>query len=924
VLASFVFAAVARISDVPVMNASSPKTARLPDRPDAQPPQARRPELLAPAGDWDAMRAAVANGADAVYFGLSNFNARHRATNFTLADLPRVVEYLHSHNTLGYVTFNTLIFSDELPEAAKFVRAIAESGVDAVIVQDLGLARLIARLAPGLHVHGSTQMTLTEPLGVDFVRQLGVKRVVLARELSVADVQKITTAVNMPVEVFVHGALCVSYSGQCLTSEAIGGRSANRGQCAQACRLPYDLIVDGERRDLGDKAYLLSPQDLAAYDMIDQLADAGVVSLKIEGRLKSAQYVAATTQTYRSAIDALGSGPFVLPRDRELELAQSFSRGFTHGFLDGVNHQRLVHARFPKSRGVKAGKVVRVTPRGVIVELEQPAGGGGPRGFAVDSELKPGDGVVFDEGHPEQDEQGGRIVALYDVERGRPRPQQAGRRNAGGDTRAPAARQVEICFDSGSVNLQAVSVGAIVWKTDDPAIRKRLASTYARERVARRVAIDADVSANVGECLTVSVSDDDGHVVSVVWDQPLQAAQKFPLTEALFREQFGRLGDSPFELRQVTGLEQGSRAMTPKSVLNELRRDAVAQLIALRDDTERRRIAEPDALDNLRAEVAEQAKAWSLQRPCPPTTETTTTVPTTIQSDANAQANLHVLVRTLDQLRATLAWAHPATGLKPATVYCDFEDIRKYKEAVAIAREAGVPIGLATVRIIKPGEEGLLRQVGGCEPDLVLVRNLAGLSFYAKHFPHLPLVADYSLNVANELTAGILAEQGVRRMVPSYDLNWQQMSAMIGRVSPHWFEAVVHQHMPMFHTEHCVFCHTLSTGTSYKDCGRPCDDHRVDLSDRVGVANPLIADVGCRNTVYNGQAQSGIEYMPKMRAMGIGHFRVEMLREQTDDVAPLLNRYADVMLGRTEAAAAVRSLRVLNQLGVTAGTFGRD
>src|SRR5579872_2204275 len=165
-----------------------------------------RPELLAPAGDWEAMRAAVANGADAVYFGLSNFNARHRATNFTLEELPKVIDYLHAHNVRGYVTFNTLIFSDELPEALRFVRAVATAGADAVIVQDLGLARLIARLCPTLHVHGSTQMTLTEPRGIEFVKDLGVKRVILARELSATDIGKITAATDVPVEIFIHGA----------------------------------------------------------------------------------------------------------------------------------------------------------------------------------------------------------------------------------------------------------------------------------------------------------------------------------------------------------------------------------------------------------------------------------------------------------------------------------------------------------------------------------------------------------------------------------------------------------------------------------------------------------------------------------------------------------------------------------------------
>jgi U32 family peptidase len=287
------------------------------------------PELLAPAGDWEAMRAAVANGANAVYFGCDNgFNARYRATNFKMEELPEVMRYLHSHNVRGFVAFNTLIFSDELPAAVRFVEACANAAVDAVIVQDLGLARLIHAMTPSMHVHGSTQMTLTEPRGIEFVRQLGVSRVVLARELSVEEIRRITAETEVPVEVFVHGALCVSYSGQCLTSEALGGRSANRGQCAQACRLPYDLVVDGAFKDLGDKAYLLSPQDLAAHDLMADLVGSGVCSFKIEGRLKSAHYVAAATQTYRAALDAANANrAFTIDAQQRQDLAQSFSGG---------------------------------------------------------------------------------------------------------------------------------------------------------------------------------------------------------------------------------------------------------------------------------------------------------------------------------------------------------------------------------------------------------------------------------------------------------------------------------------------------------------------------------------------------------------------------------------------------------------------
>src|SRR3984957_4840428 len=217
-----------------------------------------RPELLAPAGDWDCARAAVENGADAIYFGLEKFNARMRAHNFTEADLPKLMEFLHRRGVKGYVTFNTLVFENELADAEKYLRAIISAGVDAAIVQDVGICRLIRKLSPDCPIHASTQMTITSAGGIEFARELGCNLVVLARECSIKEIEKIQAAqpvanrqlstINheLPLEVFVHGALCVAYSGQCLTSESLGGRSANRGECAQACRMPYDLISDGK------------------------------------------------------------------------------------------------------------------------------------------------------------------------------------------------------------------------------------------------------------------------------------------------------------------------------------------------------------------------------------------------------------------------------------------------------------------------------------------------------------------------------------------------------------------------------------------------------------------------------------------------------------------------------------------------------
>ena len=825
-----------------------------------------RPELLAPAGDWESLRAAVANGCDAVYFGLSAFNARHRATNFTLEELPAVIGYLHERGVRGYVAFNTLLFSGELGEAVRFVTAIAAADADAVIVQDLGLASLVHRMAPTLPLHASTQMTLTEPRGIAFVRSLGIERVILARELSVDEVRRIVEATDVPLEVFVHGALCVAYSGQCLTSEALGGRSANRGQCAQACRLPYEMVVDGRRHDLGDRAYLLSPQDLAAYDLVEPLVQAGVACFKIEGRLKGAPYVAATTQTYRAALDAaLARHPFALARQGLLDLQQSFSRGFSHGFLDGVNHQVLVQGRFPKSRGVRVGTVTGKRGRGVVVELT---------GRDVETLVKPGDGVVFDAGHPEQEEQGGRVFAVRILASGGP-------------------PRVELTFGRGDVDLADVPVGSLVWKTDDPAFRKRMERTYAQDAPPRKVPLDVFLSGAVGGALTLEAAD-----VTVSWPGPLQQAEKHPLTETDAREQLGRLGDTPFELHSVR-LEFADPVLVPRSVLNDLRRAAVARLLEQRQGVSGIRRIDHDALDRWRRAIA--------ARPVAPARET--------------PARLAVLVRSLEQLGAVLAWKPSPPLSPPALVYCDFEDVRRYSEAVARTRAAGVPIGLGTLRIVKPGEEGLLRQAAGQGADVLLVRNLAALSVLKEAAPETPLVGDFALNVANELTADLLLGHGLARLVPSYDLNWEQLSAMLGRIDPGHFEVVIHQHIPMFHMEHCVYAAFLSSGKDWRDCGRPCDRHKVELRDRVGAEFPVLVDVGCRNTVYNAVAQSAAEFLPRMLALGLRHFRVELLRETPEQVGPLLEQYARVLAGLDDGRGTWRRLRVLNQLGVTRGTL---
>jgi putative protease len=891
------------------------------------------PELLAPAGDWDCAKAAVENGADAIYFGLDKFNARMRANNFTEADLPKLMEFLHRRGVKGYLTFNTLVFENEIAEAEQYLQTMIAAGVDAAIVQDVGICRLIRQVSPDFPIHVSTQMTVTSAGGVEFARELGCNLVVLARECSLKEIEQIVAGEqgrgsrvegnapqsaaqtplhspldiqpstlasppstpgprpsSLPLEVFIHGALCVAYSGQCLTSEALGGRSANRGECAQACRMPYDLVADGKLVPLGDRKYLLSPQDLAGLELVPELARIGVASLKIEGRLKSPEYVANITRIYRQAIERLAghgsrvagkapetttaapglapqpSTPDPRPSTLSYDMEMAFSRGLYTGWFRGVNNQRLVHAHFGKKRGVYLGDVAEVRRDGVALRLAGP--------------LKPGDGVVFDAGKPEEKEEGGRVYGLEPI---------SGR---GGVT--------VLSFGHGDIDFSQVHVGDKLWKTSDPELERRLRQSYAGEAPRFQRPLTLEAHGLAGKPLTLIARDQEGHVARVDSAMPLARAEKQPLTTERLREQLGRLGGTPFRLGDLTNRVEGE-AMLPLSELNRLRRELVEELLLQRSRPLRwtmKGAAQPAAAARQRGEIAEFGTKAE-------------------PAHASRSPHLIVLVRNLAQLEAALAG-----GIE--TLYCEFEDPKKYREAVSGFRASAhraphSEIFVAPPRIFKMGEEWTLKQVRSCEADGYLVRNYDHLGFFAGN----RCVGDYSLNVANRLTAEYFREKfGLERVTASYDLNFTQLEALLQAAPPHWFEVTIHQHIPMFHMEHCVFCAFLSKGTDYTNCGRPCDQHDLKLRDRVGAEHPVKADVGCRNTVFNALAQTGAEYVPQMLALGVKHFRIEFLTESPEQVVRTIAKYSQLLRGEITGPQVWRELKLLNQLGVTRGQIG--
>lgn len=816
----------------------------------------RAPEVLAPAGDWDAIRAAIANGADAVYFGLQEHNARHRATNFAVDELPRLCDVLHRHAVRGYVTLNTLVFPRELPELERLVREVAAAGADAILVQDLGLARLARAVCPDLSLHASTQMTLTSAENIRVAVELGIERVVAAREMSLDDLRRIGRASPLPLEVFVHGALCVAYSGQCLTSEALGGRSANRGQCAQACRLPYELVCDGQTRDLGDVKYLLSPQDLAAFELIPRLVELGVVALKIEGRLKTADYVANITRYYRRAVDAAVSGQVAVFERRDVEeMELSFSRGFSPGWLAGNDHKRLVVGRSPKKRGVFLGEVVSVRGRRIDVQLASP--------------VKRGDGVVFDSGRPESEEPGGRVYEVFQSGRSLETPVASGR--------------AELAFGR-EFDARGVEAGQRVWKTDDPDLTRRLRKTYTGAGPLRRVPLDVHYEALAGRPLRIAARAANGAQARLESDIPLQLARKHPLTDATLREQLGRLGGTLYELRALAGAVEG-QPMLPLSALGRLRHAMVSQLDASLGAAPPRAIARDGALDLLRSSIRQD--------------ECSTPAPT-----------LRVLCRDRRQLRRVLD-----EGVRE--VYLDFQDIREYAAAVRTAAQSGASAWLATPRIQKPAEGPIFRYLAKAGAAGILARNLAAVRYFAAR--GAGVVADFSLNAANELTVDVLLAWGAQRVTASYDLNAEQLIDLAQRAPAARLEVVLHQHMPLFHMEHCVFCAVLSPGANRTNCGRPCDRHDVRLRDRVGKEHRLTADVGCRNTLFNATPQSAAEHGPRLLAEGLRHFRVELLDEDDAAIARTIELYARLLRGEVTGRHVWTSLRAMNHVGVTRG-----
>ncbi len=850
------------------------------------------PELLAPAGSEEALHAALQGGADAVYFGLdTGFNARARAANFRVETLASTCRRIHRAGAKAYLALNTLVFEVELPVIERLIVAAAEAGVDALIVQDPAVALLAQARAPSLAIHASTQMTIASTEAARFAAGLGATRVVLPRELSLSEIKTFTASSPIAAEVFVHGALCVAWSGQCLTSEAWGQRSANRGQCAQSCRMPYDVVLDGTVRENADLKYLLSPLDLAALPLLDELRQLPLAGLKIEGRQKGPAYVATAVRAWREALDG-GAAPTQESLARAMtSMALAYSRGFSPGFLGGSNHQRLVEGRFPKHRGLYIGRVLEVDIEGNKVLVARDPDGrpwtgaqfGGERelgpvgdtsvaidgapwrdldGFtAVDS----GTGIVFDAGHPEDDnEPGGMVRAVRTV-----------------------GRHLELRFGEPGPDLTRVRANERVFATMSPeTMSLTQAAGHAPDPLGRNW-IDLEVAGGLGAPLSVTARTATG-TASVCSPMALETARGRGLDADLLRDKLGTFGGTLFHLRALDVRAFGSGLHLPVTALKDLRRQLVEALEPAAARGPVHSVLPDDALPRLKAE----AKAAE-------------------QPTAPQQNPLLVpLVRTLGQLDAVLATDLPEVEL-------DFMDFTGLGNAVKRARGSGKRVTIATVRVQKPSEEAYDQRIEALEPDAVLVRHFGAVMHFSEHPSRVLVHGDFSLNVTNSLTAAHLLGLGLQTVTAAHDLDEAQLLALLDAVDAARMSVVLRHRIPTFHTEHCVYAHLLSNGKDFHSCGRPCDEHQLALRDHLGREHPIIVDVGCRNTVFHSEATTNAPLVPVLLARGVRRFRVEFVRESGADVAHTLEGFARLLAGRIPPDEVVRKLDLVIQQGVS-------
>lgn len=842
----------------------------------------KKPELLAPVGSWEALVAAVQNGADAVYIGGKHFNARQYANNFEAEELQRAVAYAHVRGVRVYVTVNILVADQEMDSLVQYLQFLYEAGVDAIIVQDLGVARIVKKVLPELTIHASTQMTLHNKPGVELAIKMGFKRVVLAREMSLEEIKEIKQT-GIEIEFFVHGALCISYSGQCLMSSMIGGRSGNRGRCAQPCRMEYTLVDEKgntvwEPEKVGK--YLLSPRDLRLLHHIPELTEAGVNALKIEGRMKRPEYVATVTRVYREALDRYAAAPYnyEIGVEEEKQLYQIFNRDFTTGYIKGNLGAEMMSYKRPNNRGIKIGRVANADWKNGFIEVQ------------LEDKLQLGDGIEV------WVSEGGRKGAVVHQMYLKGQPVET----------AQAGQTVAIPLKG------KIRTGDRIFKTKDLELIRRAQNTFNSPREFRKIKIAVKVRARVGEPLQVAVEDTEGNKAVVKTDFIGQEAINRPLTKETIRRQVERMGNTPFELGTLEIKLEGN-VMVPISEINDARRKAL--------------------------QILEQQRAM-LRKPVPiPHVIIEDRLQTANEGMKNIGSSKKMLLSAAvgnvecarEAIKAGADILYVGTEGFSGMGYMTPDDLQNL---AGFAADHGTVLAISTPRITKDIDLLSIKKLleKAYELNLSLMAGNLGALEFASRMGYKEIYADYSLNLFNSHSLLWLKEQGVKAATVSPELTLQQLTKLVSVIP---LEVIVQGALPLMVSEHCVLGSIHGCGNA---AGRvegmgnrgPCKKGKMALRDRLGLLFPLVSDRFCRTHVYNPMELCLVEDLKALYEAGITTVRLEVRKDQpryVEKVTRIYREELDKLHNNIDAyspsADIKEKLTRLNPQGITKGHLYR-
>ena len=802
-------------------------------------------ELLAPAGNPEAFAAALEAGADAIYLGGQQFGARQYASNFSEQELADCIRKAHLLGVRVYVTVNTLVDESEFPQLTEYLCFLHDVGADAAILQDIGVARLARRIVPQLPIHASTQMTVHDLAGVNFLADFGFERVILARELSLDEIGALCRQARCKIETFVHGALCICYSGQCLMSSMIGGRSGNRGRCAQPCRLPYQLLDSAGNKLLADQGvgeFLLSPKDFRTIEYMPELIKAGISSLKIEGRMKRPEYVAVVVDAYRRAIDRAyqSAEKYQVQAEDLRDLEQIFNRGFTSAHLFGKNGRNMMSDRRPNNRGVLIGRVQHysASQRMVYLKLEGP--------------LAPGDILEV------WVKVGGRVTINVESIQSGDLPVEE----------ATAPEEVSLYCP------ETVRPGDRVFKVFDARLTQKVQSWYAKPHARRRVPVTVTVRAAVDQPLVVEFTDREGNVGRAATQFIGQTARNRPLNPDILAEQCNRIGNTAFAIENFSADLKGA-VMVPLSEINDARRRAVESL-------EEARLA-----PYVRHPVASVDK------------KITETLFGRTQPNLSSRSRpkLVVKVDSLEKTRLALLAGADCINISGEHFRGVQWTKEKYREAMDLVHHSGREMIFSLPRIIRETcqEKGSekLNWFWEMKPDAVSAANIGSLAQALRH-PGLDVHADYPLNLFNAQALMALKEMGATAAVLSPELNMGQIERL-ARTGIIPLECVVHGHLPLMLSEFCLPGSFLSAADT-EVCSAACRQTDYFLQDRKGERFPVLTDDECRMHIFNGKEMSMLPHVHRLAEMGIDRLRIEAVclnESQTQRITAAYRRAID-------------------------------